>query len=115
MASGTISKHAIEYTELLATTTISGTGNKALSADINIFDFLIVTLYNTSLANEGKTFFVPPSEYANRIDVSWNATDSTSYYIIMTISFTNAVLGISKFTMAGFTTAKIKVQGAKII
>lgn len=111
MASGTIKKHRIQYDVLLGETSINGTGNKSLSYNINDYDYL---LFGISNGSEWKFYEIPSVIYEYAFDVSWNATDNTGWYIIVTVLFSGTSLTIAKFQRGSFSSSKIRVYGVKV-
>ena len=113
MATGTITKpkKKVQFDQLLGETSISGTGNKSLSYNINDYDYL---LFGVSNGTEWKFYEMPSVIYGYAFDVSWNATDSTGWYIIMTAYTSGTTLTIAKFQRSGFSSTQIRVYGAKV-
>lgn len=109
MASGTIRTDS--WVPLLASTSVSGTGSKTLTDNVANYSALCVLLNN---GTEWKPYYIPTAVVANNtFDVSWNATDSTSWYIIITVQFNGASMNVAKFQRSGFSTARVMVYGIK--
>lgn len=109
MASGTIRTDS--WVPLLASTSISGTGSKTLTDNVANYSALCFFLNN---GTEWKPYYIPTAVLANNtFDVSWNATDSVSWYIIITVQFNGTTMSVAKFTRRGFTTSNVMVYGIK--
>ena len=95
----------------LYTGNVTGTGTVTLSDSIDSFDAIELMIWN---GTEYKPFFVPYEAISGQtFDISWNATDSTSWYIIMTVQMSGSSLKIAKFSKSGFSNAGIRVYGIK--
>ena len=96
---------------LLNEASITGTGTKALSASVSNYDAILVE----AIVGDRKTYFIPVSDLPNHtFDVSWNATDSTSWYVICCVSFSGGTMTVSRLGMSGFGGFWIKVYGVKV-
>lgn len=108
-------KRTISYTSLFSRATISGTGSKTLNESVANYDALAVIIYNGTGASDRKTYFIPSIMYANKSDVSWNATDSVGWYANITLTFSGTSMNINKFEKAGFTAIQISVYGISVL
>lgn len=105
--------YAPSYTQIYPRTTVSSTGSVTLSASVDAFDAVIVFVYNGSGTADRKSFFIPSIGYGGRSDVSWNATDSTSWYAIITLTFSGTSMNVNKCEISGFSAIQVSVYGVK--
>lgn len=101
---------------LLDQQSIAQYGSYSLSGSIKNYNTLLVLLSNTNNANEVKPYYIPVAiaRSYTRFDCSWNATDSTSWYIVCTITFaSDTSIEIPKLQKAGFTDARLIIYGLK--
>ena len=94
---------------LLAERTVASGTTYTLSDSIENYRYLLVGVSNGS---EWKYYMALPNK--EHLDVSWNATNSVSWYIIMALQFPSSTsINVYKLTLGGFTTAKLKIYGLK--
>lgn len=106
---------APKFTNIYSRAAVSGTGYFDLDADVNNFDAVIVSVFNDIGDSDCKSFFIPSLQYGRRNDVSWNATDSTDWFFITTITFYGNRAHINKFQMAGFTSVAMEIFGVNLM
>lgn len=95
--------------QLLAETSITGTGNKSLSDDVSKYTALVFLINN---GTEWKPYLIPQAVLSgNTFDVSWNATDSVTWYVVLTVTFSGTTMRVEKFQKSGFNTVKAIVYG----
>ena len=87
--------------------------NYTLSDSLANYDIVIAEIYTQD--NERKAYCLLPV-LNKKYDVSWNATDSVSWYIICTIQFTaNTTLNVLKCTKRGFSQSNLQIYGIRIV
>ena len=103
--------HHLMFDVLLNEASITKTGSNALSASVSNYDAILVEV----LVGDRKTYLIPASDLPNHtFDVSWNATDSTSWYVVCVVGFSDSTMTVSRFNMSGFSGFWITVYGIKI-
>ena len=96
---------------LLNESSIAGTGSKALSASVSNYDAILVE----AIVGDRKTYLIPVSDIpTHTFDVSWNATDSTAWYVICVISMSGSTLTVSRYGKSGFGGFWLTVYGIKV-
>ena len=103
-------------TLLLDQTNPTTSSHYTLTDSIQNYRALLVLLANNSNAAEVKSFYIPSvlARSYTRYDCSWNATDSTSWYIVCTIQFNSDTgLIVSKLQRTGFTDSRLIIYGLK--
>ena len=98
-------------TTLLADTTITGIGTHALSDSILNYRLIVigVAAHNNN-AVQWKRWIKIPSDVED-YDCSWSATDSLSWYGIISVSLSNSTLTILRFEKSGFSDFSIEITG----
>ncbi len=84
-----------------------------LSDSLANYDIVVAEIYTQD--NERKAYILLPI-LNKKYDVSWNATDSVTWYIICTIQFTaNTTLNVLKCTKRGFSQSNLQIYGIRIV
>lgn len=113
MAQSNINNHQIKHTQLLNTVQITGTGDKTLSKSASNFDAVILEMHVNS--NDYKTVYIPKESYGKRVDCSYPATDSLSWYLVLSVTVSDTTAKINKISMSGYSACYLAVYGVEVI
>ena len=117
MASGTITKHGIQYDTLFPETTKNDRNTITLSASADDYDFILFVVCNQNAGTGGyrQVKIIPATEYGKSIAVTWSATDSTNWYMLICATVSGNQITFQEWVRKGYSGSAIKIVGAKIV
>lgn len=104
---------AIQQDILYSQTTLSN-GTVTLTADVDDYAFLVVTVYDAYTGGNGMSYVVPKPLYSIYSKAQIPATDSTGFYIRTEVTFSGTSMTVRNTASAGYAGRSITVVGIKI-
>ena len=100
--------------DILYSQTALSDGTKTLTADVDDYALLVVTVYDANSGGNGMSYIVPKPLYSIYSKAQIPATDSTGFYVRTEVTFSGTSMTVRNTASAGYAGKSITVVGIKI-